>query len=122
MDSTKLVEDVRAQIATIADKATEAEQKSFSDLIKRAKGATYGAEIVTYTPGMSALIFIHANPHNRKWQVGKTSEYARRMSVGSGAMSTISCRVSTLQANWKTPSTASPPLPSVGTPGRRSPS
>jgi hypothetical protein len=31
---------------------------------------------------MSALIFIHANPHNRKWQVGKTNEYARRMSVG----------------------------------------
>ena len=82
VDSAKLVADVRAQIATIADKATEAEQKAFSDLIKRAKGATYGAEMVTYTPGMSALIFIHANPHNRKWQVSKTSEYARRMSVG----------------------------------------
>jgi hypothetical protein len=82
MDSTKLVDDVRTQLAAIAEKATEAEQKSFSDLIKRAKGAAYSAETVTYTPAISSLIFSKANPHNRKWQVSKTNEYSRRMSVG----------------------------------------
>ena len=76
------IEDVKHQVMTVAVKATEAERKAVNDLIARAKGADYSADVFTITPAMAALIFLEANPSNRDWQPGKTLEWARRMTAG----------------------------------------
>jgi hypothetical protein len=78
----KLGDELRSKMMEVALKATADERKAVSDLLAKAKDAEYGTELVRFTPAMSALIFLEANPHNRDWTPAWTLELKRRMVEG----------------------------------------
>ena len=66
--------------------ATEIDHQLVADLIATASRSTeLRSNTYLISPGAAALVFLEHNGHNRDWDPIKTTEYARRMSVGCTA-------------------------------------
>ena len=50
--------------------------------MRRATGSAHDCAIMTFTPGMGAILFLHHNTHNRTWKLAKIREYQRRINLG----------------------------------------
>lgn len=76
---------IRNAIIAVAAKATEEDRKFVADIIARAKRGKFESDVMTFSPIVSALLFLEHNPLNRDWRADGTrscSEYARRMRAG----------------------------------------
>jgi hypothetical protein len=77
-----IADDLRGQLTAIAAKADDHDRAQVNDLVARATGALFSADVHSLTPGMCALLFLFHNSHNRPWLPHWTLELARRMTAG----------------------------------------
>lgn len=69
-----------AAIALVASTATEQDHAQFKSMLNKA--STPGAEVITLTPQLGALIFLESNKRNRDWRVARSESLARQMRNG----------------------------------------
>lgn len=66
----------------IAREATDEDRRKVEEIVRRATGSAHDCAIITFTPGMGAILFLHHNTHNRTWKLAKIREYQRRINLG----------------------------------------
>lgn len=77
-----VADQVLAEIRAVAEKAPAEDKKLAADIMAKAKTGKKETEILTLTPGASAILFLGSNIHNREWRPELSREYARRMTAG----------------------------------------
>jgi hypothetical protein len=77
-----LADEVRAKIEAVAAAATPEDRRKVTEITTTAKKGEKASTVVTFTPAMSAILFLHQNPHNRDWRPAASLELARRMGKG----------------------------------------
>ena len=87
MDSQKsaritLEQETNNRLTLAHEVATPEDREQVNILIRRAVGATPSMDVMTFTPGMAALLFHDHNNQNRKWVYATTLDYERQMRSG----------------------------------------
>jgi len=75
-------DSIRTEIKGIAAKATEVDKKKVEEILLHAGHGEFASSVQKFSPAVSAILFLHHNPHNRDWTAEKSIEYARRMRDG----------------------------------------
>jgi hypothetical protein len=75
-------QETNARLTLVYEAATPEDREQVNSLIRRAVGAARLVDVLTFTPGMAALLFHDHNSQNRKWIYATTLDYERQMRSG----------------------------------------
>ena len=70
------------KLLAVYGSATEQDRTAVTNLKKQAVGAAPGTQLVSFTPGMAALLFFDHNKQNRRWTHSLSEKYAKQITAG----------------------------------------